>query len=108
MRINIASVSVQQTSYHDDMCGVMTFGQSTPSTIAGSSWLSIANWRGARIVTPAIFLGTDSVIEVGDSKPSPMLSAIFPFSGKHENGLAIGGVYTVGADVENVVELGFL
>ena len=37
-----------------------------------------------------------------------LLSAIFPGSGKYENGLAVRGVCAVGADVEHVVELRFL
>ena len=69
--------------------------------------MSIANRRGTRIAAPAVFPGIDSAIEVRDTTPSHSLSAIFPVSGKYENGLPVGSVCMVGADVKNVVELGF-
>ena len=75
--------------------------------IAGPSWLSTANQRSVRAAEPAVFPGIDGAAERRDNKPSHILAVIFPFSGKHANGLAIGGMCTVGADVENVVELGF-
>ena len=46
--------------------------------------------------------------EHADGTRMRLLSAIFPGSGKYENGQAVRGVCAVGADVEHVVELRFL